>query len=367
MKFRALLIFFLLNSFSAFAQHSDAAAPDSIYSYSVTVNAHSGILLPEYGFIAYLSNDYAHGFEANICRQTSGKTIWERLYRYPSFGLSFFYSSMGNREVFGNQYTLYPYYKIHLLEKDRFRLSYQMGVGASWSTKKFDATDNYQNLAIGSHLNIHYHADFIAAFRTGKKTRINAGLSFNHISNANLSEPNVGLNFCTLFTGLSFDAGKRSLRNRDAVPPFSPYFTYEILACGGMKHTRTFESFRYPAVSLSFEAKRRMRYKFSLGAGADFFYDSSVEPQLVRTGRSFHKSDAFMTGIHVSEEFHFNRASLILQEGVYIGLTEKLYGYFMYNRAIARYKVSSHFFVNLSMKSHLYVLDFPELGVGYYW
>jgi hypothetical protein len=134
-----------------------------------------------------------------------------------------------------------------------------------------------------------------------------------------------------------------------------------------MKHTRTFESFHYPAVSAGFEIKRRLKYKFSLGAGADFFYDSSVQPQMERLQREFHPSDAYMTGIHISEEFHFANASVIVQEGVYLGLTEKLFGYFMYNRAIARYHFCNHFFVSLSMKSHLYVLDFPEAGVGVYW
>ncbi len=134
-----------------------------------------------------------------------------------------------------------------------------------------------------------------------------------------------------------------------------------------MKHTRTFESFQYPAVSISFEAKRRTHYKFAIGIGADFFYDASTEPQMKRLNKPYSSSNSFTSGIHISQEFIYDRVSFILQEGVYLGLTEKLNGYWMYNRAIARYKFSDHFFVNATMKTHLYILDFPEIGIGYYW
>lgn len=343
------------------------AQRDSTRTWQIRANVQHGLLLPEYGFMSAVSDDYVNGFEINVMKLSTGKNIWEHLYRFPSFGVSFYYCTMGSKEHFGEQFTVYPYYALSIIHRNRFDLSYQMGLGVSYATKKYDPDNNYQNLAIGSHFNIHYHADVIAQYKITDRLFVNSGIAFSHISNANLSEPNVGLNFVTGYAGLAWAIGKQKQYTAIKIAPFEPLFTYEVLLNGGMKHTRTFESFQYPAVSISFDAKRRARYKFAFGVGVDFFYDASTEPQMKRLNKPYRSSDSFTSGIHLSQEFIYNKVSLIVQEGFYLGLTEKLNGYAMYNRAITRYKFSEHFFVNFSLKSHLYILDFPELGIGYYW
>lgn len=344
-----------------------SAQTDSAHTYSVNVNAHVGVLLPEYGFINYLSKDFAKGFEVNVRKQSFGKTYWDQLYRYPGWGISFFFSTMGSAQSFGNQFSIYPYYMLNIVERKKWRLSYQMGIGVSYATKEFNLQNNYENLAIGSHLNIHYHADVLMNVKLNSKMAWNVGIAFNHISNANLSEPNVGLNFATLNTGLSIGFGKMQGRKKLDVPAFQPSLHWSVILNGGMKHTRTFESFRYPAFSLALEVTKRSRYKFAYGAGADFFYDSSVEPQMVRLGETFKSSYAYQSGIHLSQEFIYDKVSLILQEGVYLGLTDKLNHRPIYNRVNVRWQFLPHISANLSLKSYLYILDFPELGVGFTW
>lgn len=350
------------------------AQPDSTQPYHVRVNYHAGAMLPEYGFMHYVSNDFTKSVEVNLLYQTSGKNNWEKLYRYPGAGVAFYWTNMGNDSIFGTQYTLYPYFKLNFIDRKKWNLGYQMGVGASYATKKFHMDQNYQNLAIGSHFNIHYHADLLATFRVYKNMSLNTGLTFSHISNANLSEPNVGLNVASIFIGADIGFGQKQKRNTDTVVKYNAQentagrsYMWEVMLCGGMKHTRTFESFQYPAFAVQLEWKKRKRYKFAWGLGADFFYDSSVESQLLRKAKPFKPSYAYMSGLHVSQEFIYNRYSFILQEGVYIGLTEKLNGRAIYTRAINRYKFGSHLFVNITMKSHLHILDFPEFGIGYYW
>jgi Lipid A 3-O-deacylase (PagL) len=344
-----------------------SAQTDSSYSTFLRANVQIGALLPEYGFFKYQTTDFARGFEINFLKESTGHSIWEQLYRYPAWGLSFYFTTMGNKAIYGNQFSIYPYYSLRLVERKRFGFSYQMGVGASWVTKKFDAETNYQNLAIGSHFNIHYHADMITKYQISDRMRLNAGISFSHISNANLSEPNVGINIASLYAGLAWGTGKKTVRKTSEIAKYASHFTYEIMATGGMKHTRTYESFSYPALGLSFDVKRRNRYKFAWGAGIDLFYDSSIEVQMIRLNRTYKRAYDYQSGIHLTQEFIYDRVSFLLQEGLYLGLTEKLFGYSIYNRAMVRYKFSSHFFVNISLKTHLYILDFPELGFGFYW
>ncbi|MFN6015579.1 MAG: hypothetical protein ACK47F_12895, partial [Flavobacteriales bacterium] len=74
----------------------------------------------------------------------------------------------------------------------------------------------------------------------------------------------------------------------------------------------------------------------------------------------------YRTGIHLSQEFVYDRFSFILQEGFYIGLIDRVDNSFMYNRAMLRWKLNKNWLINISMRSHLHILDYPELGIGYY-
>jgi hypothetical protein len=78
------------------------------------------------------------------------------------------------------------------------------------------------------------------------------------------------------------------------------------------------------------------------------------------------KTDDFRTGVHLSQEVVFERFSFILQEGFYVGLVDQVNGKRIYNRGILRWKINPHWMMSISMKSHLHILDYPELGFGYY-
>ena len=289
------------------------------------------------------------------------------MYRRPKIGVSIYFSTLGNKDVFGNQVSLYPFYGLNIIRRKHFEFGYQMGVGASWVTKEFDPETNFGNVAIGSHLNIHYHADFLLTFSSDKGKAISTGISFAHISNANLSEPNVGLNWASIVCDFTFGVSKPVPVIHNAIDELTPFFTQEIMIAGGMKHTRTFESFQYPAVGLSYDFKRRTSYKFAWGIGADVFFDASTKPQMERLLKPYKSSDAWTSGLHITAEFVYNQISFILVQGVFVGLSDNLFNHSMYNRAMFRYKFSKHWMVNTSMKSFLYILDYPEIGIGYYW
>jgi hypothetical protein len=105
-----------------------------------------------------------------------------------------------------------------------------------------------------------------------------------------------------------------------------------------------------------------------LGLGADLFFDTSTEIEMeARNKTDFSKQDNFKTGIHASQAFIYNRFSIILQEGIYLFLTDKVAQRVMYNRGIVRLGVTDRHFIQIAMKSHFNILDYPELGFGLKW
>ena len=331
----------------------------------ISANANSGFLLPEYSFLSLVTNDYIRSGEICIVKETTGKSIWECTYNYPEYGLSLFYSSLGNDSIFGHETALTYFFKIYFSEGKRFRMYNRMGIGIGYVNRKFDMVDNYFNVAVGSNFNIHYNCRIGANYRVNEKIELNTGISFDHFSNGNTKDPNIGLNFVTAYGGLNYMIGKRTPKAKKVSEEFKRKNTHAVIIAFGGKHTRYLSSDYYYTTSVSFDFKREITRAFHIGIGPDLFYDSSVKSQFDSEGREYRGSYSFRSGIHLSQTVAYNRMSLTIQEGVYLLLKEKVSGYRMYNRGILQYQLNEKLFVRLAMKSYLYILDHPEIGVGY--
>lgn len=356
----------------------------------LTLNYHQGYVLPEYQEFIYLVNDDIHSLEFNISKQTTGNNYWEQLYKYPRFGLSIYYTTLGNDDLFGREIAIVPYIVNHIIERNRFSLDNHIGCGLSYVTKKFDLKNNYRNIAVGSNLNIHFNLKFYANYQLYNKIYLNSGIAFNHLSNGNSREPNIGLNNISLFTGLDYLIGSKIEKQVHEIKPHNPENEIIITYSIGGKHAGTFQSKYFVTSSLSIELCRKAFRKFYFGIGADVFYDASTKINNASdniehntfdevyhiwvtskdnssNNNIYKKSYDYKTGFHISQEFVYHKVSLIVQEGIYAFLTDKITNKKMFNRAIIRYRINNHILINLSMKSHLHILDYPEIGIGYFW
>lgn len=361
MNVKIIFLFILCCCFGLNKAQSQQKFTDNL---KLGLNYHRGYNLPEYSSFLLKVNDPIQAIDLTISKETKGNTAWEQLFNYPEYGLSLFYSTLGDAEVFGNELALTYFFKIYLLDRDKFKMYNRIGIGLSYVTKKYDPETNPSNIAVGSNLNIHFNAQFGAAYELTKKVNLNAGLSFDHLSNANTSEPNIGMNSLTAFAGLSYYLGKRTERKLIELPKHEPKNRLYLFGSIGGKHLRSLSGEYFLTNSLSLEYVRESGRIFHIGAGVDVFYDTSVKTFLEDEGKSFTAQDNFQTGVHISQTLRYNRFSLSLQQGIYVGLTNKVEDKVMYNRGIIKYNFSDNMSVRLAMKSHLHILDYPEIGIG---
>lgn len=337
----------------------------SIFTYY-----HYGFVVPEYSNFLYLVDAPVQSSGLSLLKKTTGKNDWEIIYNYPEYGVALFYSTLGNDKVHGREIALYPFFRLNIISGKRFNFYNQTGLGFGYVTRKFDLNDNYLNVAVGSHMNFHFNLQFGINYQLTKKLQANTGISFDHLSNANSREPNLGINYLTGYAGLSYLLGKQDNRQVHEVTPHQQKYLFEFIYSAGGKHPSGRDPGTYFTSSATFEFKWEPLRVLRLGIGADLFYDTSTkteilalyEPQL-----DYKKSYDYRSGLHISQEFVYNRLSLILQEGIYVLLKDKVHQRVMYNRGVVRYQVAGHVFVQLAMKSHLHILDYPELGVGIKW
>jgi hypothetical protein len=359
--------FFICFNFTPFFSN---AQPRFIDNLSIAANYHYGFVVPEYSNFLYLVDAPVYSSALSVTKKTSGKNDWEIIYNYPEYGFSLFYSTLGNDDVHGREIAVYPFFKLNIISGKRFNFYNQTGLGFGYVTRKFDLKKNYLNVAVGSHVNFHFNLQFGTSYQLAKKIQANAGISFDHLSNANSKEPNLGINYITGYAGLSYLLGNWIERQANEVTQHQPKHHFEFIYSAGGKHPSGPDPKTYFTSSATFEFKWQPFRVLRLGIGADLFYDTSTkteilalyEPQL-----DYRKSYDYRSGLHISQEFVYNKLSLILQEGIYVLLKDEVNQRVMYNRGIVRYQVGEHVFIQLAMKSHLHVLDYPEFGLGWKW
>lgn len=177
-------------------------------------DAHFGFLIPEYQLFNQIANDYVYSGEISLQKHSSGKHDRDQLYNYPEFGVTLLYSSLGNNDVFGHETALYGYFLTHLFERKVFQLNQQFGLGLGYASRKFNLQDNYLIIAVVSHINIHFNYKLGFSLLISDRFRINSGLSFSHYSNANMAEPNLGVNTSTAYLEATTCLEKRTFTRK---------------------------------------------------------------------------------------------------------------------------------------------------------
>jgi hypothetical protein len=148
---------------------------DDLY---ITPTYHAGFVLPEYKYFLYMIEDHVQSVGLNISRKTMGENDWEQIYRYPEYGLSLFFSTLGNDKVFGHEIAFYPFFSYPIFSRNRFCFDNQIGLGISYVTRKFDLKENYQNIVVGSNLNMHFNFSMDFKYYLEERYQLHAGLSF---------------------------------------------------------------------------------------------------------------------------------------------------------------------------------------------
>lgn len=327
-----------------------------------------GYVLPEYSNLNYLINAPVQSLNFSLIKQSIGNSEWEELYKYPSFGISFFYTTLGNDEVNGREWAIYPFFRFNILEHKKISWFVQTGIGFGRVSKKFDLENNYQNITTGSKNNIHYNLKTGIEFKLTNQLRLNAGLALDHFSNGNTKEPNLGLNSFTSFLGIAYQPNVPKERIKNNFSEHEVKNRLELSYRFGGKRARALASSYFYTSTISLALHRNIYRAFHIGFGIDGFYDASTETEMIAAKASKYKpSDDFQTGISISQAIVYNKLRIIFQEGLYVGLTYKVKRHPIYTRGTVSYQLTDPLSLSISMKSHLHVLDYPEIGINYRW
>ena len=328
----------------------------------VGVQAHYGSFITDVPKADFLKDSYSYFGEAYLMKpinsvyQKSKYTTW--------WGLGAFFGNTGSKKFIGNMAGIYPFLDFSFWETKHFRTSLRAGLGLGWIEKPYDIETNHKNILIGSHLNLFITGIWKNTFKLSEKIHINAGLSFNHLSNATIKLPNLGINIPAFSAGISYAIKPLPIKNFSTPDSIDKRIKFHLQLTAGIKQSPWIESNLYSPIVFAAEVTKQKFSNFRYGAGVAFFYDKSLASQYLDTIVTIDKT-SFST-VNASPYFSFEkvigRFSIPIQFGVYI-LENDLGSY--YQNLGFRYELNKQWSATGYLKTHWGRADFIHVGFNY--
>ena len=348
---------------------------DDSFFNEIEFNYNPGYIMPHNSSIDYLTEDNTSSFNIELIRQTKGTKLWQRIYHKPRLGFGLYHGSMGNNKIFGKSYSVYSFFDAPIFEiKDKVSLNYKLSYGISYITKPFDIKDNYNNIAIGSHLNIHFNLKLNAAIAINKRNKLITGIAFTHFSNGKFKSPNKGLNI------VSGNIGFRRLLNsydyqentKTEIPPVKNKNRFSAVWSHGYREYAIYSNRIDYVSSLNFNYERKYQQWGKYGFGVDIFFNNRIKKSSntndkIPLIKEEAPSSYYRTGLHISHDFIVGDFSFLVQIGHYIKNTIVDDNLMFYNKVGLRYYLSNGLLFNISLKAKLANAEFTEFGIGYIW
>ncbi|HON19040.1 MAG TPA: acyloxyacyl hydrolase [Salinivirgaceae bacterium] len=357
-----------LLSFNLIGQPSDTIRTANYWQ----VGGFSGFIYAHHRSMGYYLNEYPWGAQIKYGKKFFGSVDWHQAFRHPEAGAAFLMVDFGNKAVLGNGYATYGYLDIPVFERRRFTWNYEMGAGIGYITKIFNIDNNYNNQAIGSHLNAFLLISTGIKYRITSKFLLAADWGLHHFSNGNATEPNQGLNTFYSMIGMRY-----SINNKTQTIPTikNDNIRQNAWQCllhisSGFKEERPIDHTKYPIVDIHTTFRRKISPTNSWGFGVDLMYDRSISKVLKNDfGNGYLVHDSiynpsewknFTPAMHANWSMLFGRITFSIQAGVYLySALDRV----IFNRWLLEVAINDKISIAGGLKSHFASADYIEYGL----
>lgn len=332
-----------------------------------------------YGFLASHHTElkvlegHVPAFELSLVYKTFGKNEWQKQHNYPYINYNILYSPLTGHEHLGKVYAVYPSMAIPLHQNYNRYITFNIGLGLGYITKHFHPTENYKNLAIGSHFNIFINLMFDYKYHVNTLTDLSVGLGLVHLSNGGMASPNYGLNFPMASLGISKKISRENRRlypRRPQIPLFgykdNKIYIYNLHAAYATKDMGNIIGEQYQVFSGSLSILKRLDKVNAVGLSLDGMYDEYSKDYLTRkldtTELSFNQ--VFRLGISPTYEVRFSKLIASMGVGYYIS-GEKSTNTEFYETVALKYIAYKNLYAIVNLRAHGARAAYLGFGLGY--
>lgn len=374
------IILFLLLCITFFTSHENAYAlsdSDEKKSYaidSLLINSQIEIRTSYAFFIHHhfeMTSYPAHFpmFELSYQKQTYGKQYWQAYFNYPTIGFSAFYSNLGNIDIIGKAYALYPFINFPLNKSKTNTFSFRMGVGLGYLTNKYHPTENFHNTSIGSNVNAAISLTFEYKRYLSERYKISVFAGLTHFSNGSSTEPNNGLNIINAGLSATYllkDAEEYIPKqySQQDFKKIKPEFYIGLSY--GTKRILVFQENYTSVFNLEFYVLDRISNLSKIGFGLDLVYDAT-DNIYVKNYYGYNFEPTFLQllkpGISLAYELLMGDASFLFNFGYHPYGLDMSYGRW-YQKLALKVDVGKYIFGKITLNTHFGAADFIGFGIG---
>lgn len=351
---------------------SQGGPPASEHNFQLETRVHGSLFL-QHHFEMTRFDAHFPMFEISLQRATYGHNQWEAVYRYPLIGVSYLYTDLGNNSALGAAHAVFPFINFPLNSNLNNSLNLKLGLGLAYLTNKFDPTENFQNFAIGSHLNaaVSIYFDFRKKINRRSNLILSAGLT--HFSNGSMKTPNFGLNILSLSAGYSFFLKKPNpYLSRKLLPELykfefdgKKWFSAEAQLTAGLKDMSQETGRSHYVYNLAVNVLKRISIKSKAGLGFDLTYDGSDRDILAKKGIPYEKEwELVKPGVNLAYEMLLDRTSFLFNVGMHTSGAERSEGD-IYQKLALKHLFTDQLFGTIALTVHFGKADYIGFGLGY--
>ena len=349
------------------------AFPQDVASTKVIdVSILRGNILPHSDDIHHLVTGHPEAVMLSYLVKTNGNQEWHKEYNLPDYGAYYLYQDF-NSKILGTSYAVGGFYNFYFLNR---HLQLKLAQGIAVATNPYEKVANSKNRAFGTKIldntNLGISYDNQTLFN---KIGFHAGLLFTHYSNARIKSPNSGINTYLLNVGFNynFESEKNRVITQDTTVPsisYSEPLKYNFVFRSGVNESPIIRSGQRPFYHLGFYVDRRFSRKSAFQLGTDLFLTNSFKDYIEYYAVAFPglnidpDTDYKRAGVFVGYELFVNKISLEAQLGYYIYQPFKR-DIAIYDRIGLKYYLSDKIFAGFTIKTHLFLAEALEFGVGF--
>lgn len=344
----------------AVAQEKDSAAT----AITVGLHSHYGFIIPHASELRHIADSHPWGLELDMSFHFTDKKAWQYLQGYPRLGASLAYFNFDNPEVLGNAYSLIVFAEPFLSAHKDFSLSFRLGTGISYMDTPHHPETNPENLFYSTAISFPLVANIMANYRLNEYLLLRAGASYHHISNGGINQPNKGINYPTITTGLNYALRPASFPERQSAEGIETgdERNYLITLFGSATNSPQNPSKHIPLVGLTAYMSQRIGRLSAFTAGAEWVADFALSER-IKEDEEEEISDFQRGALLLGHELRIGSIRFSQQLGIYVYAP-----YPAMDRVYQRYGLEYHtrnkFFFGFNLKAHRHVADFLDARIG---
>ena len=349
-----LFILLIFNTLSA-------KTNDTIFvpNLQIEVRTSYGFIICHHHEMKALS-DHLPLFELSLDQATFGRKSWQSKSNYPTVGVSFLYTTLGGQPELGQAFAVIPHMTLHCLKSKRHQLSFKLGIGVGYVTKKYDRVTNPKNTFVGSHVNAAIDLSFDYNYMVTNRLGLKAFIGLTHFSNGASRSPNNGINIAHAGIGANYFLSqpkqrlpKQSSGNQQYRSWTKENLTFIFGLSFSKKDIEEYLGYNksWIVYNFQFNALKRVTEMSKFGIGFDLVYDNTDKEILAHKGIEFDDFEILKPGINAAYEIAFGNTSFLIHFGCHVGGKDLCEGR-VYQKLSAMQHFGKGIFATISLTIH---------------